>query len=122
DKSWQNIDMGWIKVDTGFRIVRSLAEHADNLAREYLKRTEATRTEIVFNSNATAQTFQTCLSLTVRAFAGLLPRRVDTENEFMRLQGLIDHLPSHGERAEIWAELALRYFMAKRSDDGRRVV
>jgi len=122
DESWRHIDVGWRKVDTGFRIVKSLAEFADDLAREYLAKTEAARNEIAFNASATAKTFRVCLSLVVRAFAGLLPRRVGIPSDSMRLQDLIAHLPSHGERAKIWAELALRYFMAKRLDDGRRIV
>jgi hypothetical protein len=122
DESWQHIDVGWRKVDTGFRIVKSLAKYADDLARAYLAKTEEARNEIAFNASATAQTFQTCLSLAVRAFAGLLPRGVNTESDSMRLRYLIDYLPSYGERAKIWAELALRYFIAKRSDEGRSIV
>lgn len=79
DESWRHIDVGWRKVDTGFRIVKSLAKYADDLARAYLAKTEEARNEIAFNASATARTFQTCLSLAVRAFAGLLPRGVNTE-------------------------------------------
>jgi hypothetical protein len=121
-ESWRSIDVGWAKVDAGFQIVRLLAEHSPDLARDYLAHTESARKEIAFNANATAWTYQTCLRMAVRAFAGLLPHRVDLESDYARLQDLIEHLPSSGERAMIWAELAQRCFIARRSDDGRRIV
>jgi hypothetical protein len=121
-ESWRSFDVGWAKVDTGFQIVRLLAEHAPDLARDYLTQTESARKEIAFDANATAWTYQTCLQMAVRAFSGLLPRHVDSESDYARLQDLIEHLPSSGERAMIWAELAQRYFIARRSDDGKRIV
>ena len=121
-EAWQSIDVDWTKVDTGFQIVRSLAEHAPELAREYLAQTELARNESTFSASTAARTYRTCLRLAVRTFAGLLPRHVDTESDYLRLRDLIDHLPSSGARARIWAELALRCFTAKRSDEGRKIV
>ena len=121
-ESWHSIDVGWAKVDTGFQIVRLLAEHVPDLARDFLIQTESTRKDITFDANATAWTYQTCLRMAVRAFAGLLPRHVDSDSDYARLKDVIEHLPSSGERAMIWAELAERYFIASRSDDGKRIV
>ena len=122
NSAWQSIDVGWAKVDTGFQIVRLLAEHAPDLARDYLAQTESFRKEIAFNANATAWTYQTCLRMAVRAFAGLLPHHIDAGIDYAHLHDLVERLPSSGERAMIWAELAERCFIARRSDDGRRIV
>jgi hypothetical protein len=102
--------------------VRLLAEHAPDLARDYLAQTESARKEIAFNANATARTYQKCLQMAARAFAGLLPSHVDLESDYVRLQNLIEHLPSGGEQAKIWAELAQRCFIARRSDEGKKIV
>ena len=44
------------------------------------------------------------------------------ESDYVRLQDLINHLRSSAERAKIWAELAQRCFIAKRSDEGKRIL
>ena len=36
-KTWDNIDVGWYKVDIGFRIITTLAEYSLSLAQEYLE-------------------------------------------------------------------------------------
>jgi hypothetical protein len=120
--SWQCMDVIWAKIDTGLRIVHSLAEDIPELAQKYFKEIDLLRENMVFNTPSTASLYQTCLRLIVRAFSGILLRNFDTNDDFTRLSDLINYLPSNGEKSEVWAELALRCFIARRSDLGRDIV
>jgi hypothetical protein len=60
--------------------------------------------------------------LAIRAFSGLLKRKLDTEDDLSRLGTLIEHMPSHGERALLWSELALCFYNKGRSDTCKEIV
>src|SRR5208337_2527066 len=63
-----------------------------------------------------ASTYVSCIRLVIRAFRGLLPRRLDTPSDVNKLVSLIDVLPSYGERAILWADLSMRCSLAGRQD------
>lgn len=120
--SWRSIDVGWHKVDIGFQIVQSLAKHSLEAANMYLKWTEDFRAEITLAAEPAALAYIGCLRLATRAFGGLLARRLDSTDDLDTLRRLIDHVPSNGVRADLWAELAIRYYINGRVDECKRVV
>jgi archaellum biogenesis ATPase FlaH len=120
--AWEAIDVGWHRIDVGFRIVRSLAECDPETARMYLDLTEKYRNGIILDANTTALTYLACLRLSIRAYSGLLCRNIDTPEDLDLLTRLIDHVPSSGERAGLWAELALRCFINGRPDRCDQIV
>jgi len=122
ETSWQSIDVGWLKVRTGFRIARSLAEVSNKHAHVYLAKTEDIRDKIIVEDESVARTYCFALRLVTRAYAGLLPRRLNSEEHIQRLQVLIDRLPTNGERAGLWADLAVRHALASQSDVCQRIV
>jgi hypothetical protein len=122
NSAWEAIDVGWRKIDIGFKIAQSLAESSLETARAYLEKTEKLRDEIMLSAQSTALTYLGCLQLAIRAYSGLLPTNLDTEEDIDRLARLIDRIPSNGERAGLWAELALRCHINKRSEDCKRIV
>ncbi len=120
--AWQSIDVGWDKIDVGFKITRSLAKYTLETAQTYLGRAERHREEILLDANLTARVYLACLRLAVRAYSGLLPRKIDSEDDLESLAQLIEHVPSHGERASLWAELALRHQFNGQLNECRRIV
>lgn len=120
--SWKKIDSGWAVVDSGFQIAKSLADHRIDLARQYFRDTESERDQLIFNAEGTARTYMVCLRLVIRSFSGLLPKNIDVEQDHVRVGELIDCLPSRGERAQLWAELAIRCFIASRTDKGQAIM
>ncbi len=119
---WQSIDEGWEKIDNGFKIAQSLADISVEIAQKYIKETETARNEITINDSNAARAYMTCLLLTIRAYGGLLPHGIATQADLDRLTQLIDRLPSNGDRAALWADLALRCFSNKKSDECRKIV
>ncbi len=122
DNAWQAIDEGWLKVNNGFKIAEALADVSAETAQTYINKTETARNEIKINDSGTAQIYLSCLLLAVRAYGGLIPNGVATQSDLDRLTQLIDRLPSNGDRAALWADLALRYSIAKKSDECKQIV
>lgn len=121
-KTWQSIDTGWNKIDIGFKIVSDLATHAPEIAKEFLTTTEQLRNELLLDSRINAQSYLVCIWLAIRAYSGLLAKDLDTEDDLIALTDLIDYVPSHGERASLWALLALRCYMNDKLAKCKRIV
>ncbi len=116
------IDIGWQKVRTSFAISAAIA--GDNLekGREYLALGEGLKKDIHLQTPEMALAIIVSLRLAIAALAGLLQSRQERKEDIERLGDLIDKIPSHGERALLWGDLALRYLRAGRSDDAKKVV
>jgi D-tyrosyl-tRNA(Tyr) deacylase len=68
---WESIDVGWSKVDVGFKIATYISDINSTVAEEYLKKTESFRDEILIDAKATASAYIACIRLALRAFNGL---------------------------------------------------
>jgi len=122
DTAWKSIDVGWEKVDIGFKIARNLAKNSSEIANKYLDITSKIRDEIIIDSKAPAAAYLACLRLAIRAYSGLLPENINTDEDLMRLATLIERIPSNGERAGLWADLALYCFINKHLDECKRII
>lgn len=120
--TWNAIDTGWEKVNVGYKIIRALANDSLEAARKYLELTEEVRKETVLDAPKTARAYIACLQLSIRAYAGLLPKEVNTTEDYERLTALIDRIPSSGARIGLWTELSLRCFSKGRVDICNRIV
>ena len=115
--TWDSIDVGWVRVDVGFRIAAALSECAKPLAREYLTAATSLKSQIALESEAAASAYILPVRLAVRALKGLLRWRLDTPEDLDRLALLIDRIPSNGERARIWSDVALCIFRPNPATD-----
>ena len=119
---WESIDTGWTKVDLGFEIVVSLSEHFRQEAKNYLDLSQTLKEKLVLGSPSTASGYLACIHLSIRAFTGLLTKRVDKSDDLENISDLIDLIPSTSERLQLWSELALRSFANGRKDLCDKVV
>ncbi len=119
--SWEEIERGWEKVDFGFKTTETLSSSID-LAREFFNKTEEYRDTINLNEPIAAGTFCDCLQLTIRAFSGLLNKNLDSSEDLDILEILINRIPSRGERAVIWADIALSFVKYNRLSECLRIV
>jgi hypothetical protein len=122
DKAWKVHDVGWLKINTGFKIARAFATESPDLAAKFLKLTEQVKEVTFIHAEKPALVFIACLKLAIRAFGGLLPKNINTSADIERLSRLIDFIPSKVERAGLWADIALLCFAHNRSEDGSRIV
>jgi hypothetical protein len=114
--SLEEIDIGWEKVRAGFEAATSLATHSPEDARRLLSLAETAKQNIMLQTASSARAYIGTILLSLSAYAGLLPRRLADVNDLRRLGDLVDRIPSDGQRARVWAELALRAQSLKNSN------
>ena len=114
-ESWENIDVGWVRVDVGFKIVEALANSPDR-ALEFLQKVEEYRDGLSLESDASSLAYLACLRLCVRAFSGLFDKRLDNDNDLRRLLRAVNNVPSKAEQIGVLSELALRFKLNNRQD------
>jgi len=122
DHAWEALEIGWKRVDVGFRIIKSFANTSNETAKKYLDLTEKVKDEIFIDTEKPTLSYIACLKLAIRAFAGLLPRDINTSKDMERLTRLINHIPSKVEKAGLWGDIAIVCFMNNHSDMGRGIV
>ena len=122
EEALADVEPGWGRIDAGFRVARSFADRRPTQAKRYLDDAEAERRRTALSSFSSEWTYQACLRLSIRAFAGQLGHGYDPEDDMSRLGRLIDRLPSASLQAQLWGELAMHLFLQQHSDDGDRVV
>jgi hypothetical protein len=115
-RRWQEIDIGWVRIDAGYGMARDLAAFSSADAELILRETESMKKEWSIAAIRPASTFMACIRLLIRVFAGLMPRHLETEIDITAIASLIEILPSCGERAVLWADLAIRASLAERAD------
>ncbi len=120
--SWEAIDIGWQRIDSGFRIAEALTRYSRELGKEYLNLTEDFRKGLSLTAPTTATSYIASVLLSIRAYSGLLRKHIDTDDDLDRLSDVIERIPSCGERAALWAEIALRSYAKGREDICKKIV
>ncbi len=120
-RRWSQIDIGWQRIDSGFLIAKDLAITFPEDACKILTETEALKDDWSIAAHRPAAAYVGCVALVIRAFCGLLPRKLETDVDIKALSALIDILPAYGERAVLWADLCMRCSLAGRSDLAERL-
>ena len=118
--AWSHLDDSPLKVELAFRAAVILAETNRHESVAFVARAEDLREQLGIEFGLPNFTY--CLRLAVRAFSGLLPKRLDTEGDFVRLADQIGRVKSQSGRLRIWTDLALRCFRFERAQEGARIV
>lgn len=122
NRAWEAIDVGWQKVDFGFRVAESVAEWSSELGRDYIGKTDAYRETVLIAASTPAWTYLAIIRLAIRAYSSLLARHIDTDEDMRLISDLIELVPSNGERAGLWSEVALRSYVYKRQEECSKIV
>jgi len=120
--TWEAIDVGWRKINTGFKLVENLAACSLDKARAFLRHIEQIRDSINIDASIPASTYVACLLLTVRAYSSLLPRQLIRQEDTEFLANLINLVPSYGERVRLWTQLVLHCHPNTQSHEHKRLV
>ena len=116
------LEPGTSRIDAGFRVARSIADHHPEDAKIYLTDAESMRKNTTLSSSSAEWTSQACLRLAIRAFAGQLGHGFDAKDDIARIRSRIENLSSTFLRANLWGELAMHLYLQEHSDDGDRIV
>jgi hypothetical protein len=119
--TWELIDIGWIKVDLGYKIVESLIEIPD-FPKEMYKKVNNYRDTLILDSDTTALSFIGCAKLNIRAFGGLLENNLENELDFQKVLKNIENIPSMTERVGLYSDLALKCKFAQKNERFAEIV
>jgi len=119
DSSWESIGEPAAKLHAGYRVAGRLADHERELAIAYLRRADDEKKGY---TDLSSSTFILCIRITIRAFSGLLRRRLFVPADVERIGNLIDRVPSQIERIRLWSDLALRIHRRDHHDLLRDIV
>ncbi|WP_079506907.1 hypothetical protein [Mesobacillus jeotgali] len=120
--TWMSINIGWRKIDIGFKIINALASVSIEISRDYFEKIEEFRNGLIFYDPNISWSYLSVLRLVIRSYSGLISSDIDNENDLEHITKIIDLVPSDGEKALLWNELALRLYSNKKNEKGRTIV
>jgi hypothetical protein len=120
--AWECIDIAWSRVSTAFRIAVALSAVDQELANGYLRLADKLREQLHEDAVVDGQTYESSVRIALRAFGGLLRQSLAEQDDLQRVGQLIRRVPASGERAVLWAEMALRALNAGRDDLATEVI
>lgn len=109
--SYHSIDVLWHKVDIGFQIAQAVTKYSAELGQEYLNSSQRYKRESSLCNSTLAYAYIGCIKLGITAFSGMLSNEIMSDEDLEYLGNLINRLPSSGERAELWSDLAIHHFL-----------
>lgn len=120
--AWNAIEPGYDQIDIGFRIVAEMAQSALQFAKDVLKEVQETRQKMVLDGEDCTDTHIRCCRLAIRAFSGLIPKKLYGKNELEDLADVLGDIPSPRVRALAWSEVALRMYLEGAETECREIV
>src|SRR5262249_5090140 len=66
--AWESIDVGWKRIDAGFKATAILGESALDVAKSFIEETDNFRNGVILDAETSASTFIGCVHLAIRAF------------------------------------------------------
>lgn len=120
-RSLESIESSWVQIDYGFTSTWVLSKMADEEARTIYRDTLSVRKVANLPNRPAAVAYLGCLKLAIRAFVGVVRRKLAVQDSLARLRELIAKVPSGGERARLYGELAIRCFSVGADDIGKVV-
>jgi hypothetical protein len=120
--SWSEIDVGYKRVDMGFRITVALGASAPDFARAFLAKVQDLRKNMVLDSEEYSHTHIKCFRLALRAFSGLIRKKLYSPGDLEAIGELINEIPGASIRAIAWGDVALRLYLEGAQGECKDVV
>lgn len=120
--AWKSIDRLWDRIRSGYEIVAVVGQRLKTLATRYLENTDSLKQESSILAPETAWAAISSIRLVTAALAGLMQKRIIRDEDAKRLKRLIDAVPSFGEQALLWADVAQRLIIHNDPEYASKVV
>jgi hypothetical protein len=122
EKAYNSINSDWDRLDLGFSLVETLSVASTENARTIFKTAHQLKDSTKIYNGHLAQQIGLAIELCVASFIGLLMRKIEVDASLLTLRRLIKEIPSDGERARVWSDLALRAVAVGCKDFGTQIV
>lgn len=107
---WEEIDVGWRRVDIGYKISTMLSDVSKEDARAFVEKVEEYRKTLNFYDSNFSSSYVFLIRLLIKSYNTLIELDENENSDYLVIKDLIDSIPSHGEKAILWSEVALIFF------------
>ena len=120
--SWTLIDDEWIKINVGYKIVQQISKVSTEEARKYMEYVSEIKKHVFIESDTIAINYISCVYLAMRAFAGLIPKAIYSDEDIDNIYELINEISSEGEKAKLLSVLAMYFYKHNKQEIGEKIV
>jgi len=110
------------KIEVLYSIAFNLADYDKAIAKRYVDLAEKLRQQSFVQTGGIERCLLLNLRVTIRAFAGLIRKKAYGESDLPELVTLINRLPDIAMKVELFADLAVRFFLHEAQDSARKIV
>lgn len=121
EASWNQIETQWKKINVGLKIVEALKDMPLR-ANKFLENVTNCYQVGKLSAETTAEAYLLCVHLVLKAFDGLLPENLDTQDDIDRVLQTIGAVSSRLHRIALYNELALRFKIYGKEDKFSEIV
>lgn len=122
EESWNSIDVIWDKVNIGYIMVSLISEKNIEFGKNLFENIKEVKREYKFVSREMSILLIKNIQLCIRAFGGLIKKKLNQDNDINRIKDAINLIPSCGERAFLWGDLALKCHKEKEMNLFHKIV
>ncbi|HHM0730622.1 TPA: hypothetical protein ACRFJD_003673, partial [Elizabethkingia anophelis] len=121
DSEFSKIDREWEKIDIGYRICSDLADVDKSFSKNKFDAAEEIKNNTWLDSEFIAQVYINTISLTVRAFEGVMTNKESFDKEFNMIERLILNIPSELEKITLWTQLAISSYLNDKIEFAKKI-
>lgn len=123
ERTWENIDVPWIKVEVGYEIAKQLSKISlKKEARDYVNKTTELRKNQLLSSYSCVAAYHESLSLYIHSLGILIRANLCDEKDLEQFQNILSYDDSRGEAMIAWSRIALEYYIANDYNNFSNVV
>jgi hypothetical protein len=108
DIALESVNSSWRRIDMMFTVSKLIARFNVDNAKQYLVKAVKLRKENWCATQTIAQTYVSCVKLALRAFCGLVPAHLYTDEDIDHISNLVNRIPSDNIQATMWAHFICR--------------
>lgn len=116
-KSWDKIDIPWMKLDVGFYLSKKLSLTSQEEAKMMLEKVSNIKSSVVFSSLSCVNAFVECLDLYVHSIGILIRKNMITKNHLFEFKNISENVNSYGDSIILWSKIALEYKIANNEQE-----
>lgn len=121
EKTWSDLEEGWIKINIGFKIVRAISEYSKDVAHKYMESIEEIRKQEILESYSHALNYVLCVYLAIRAFGALIANKTYSDDDLEEIFVRIEQVSSVSEKLKMFSVLSTLAFLNKDVELSRQI-
>lgn len=120
--SLDSITIPWVKINTGYKIASTIAKSNMEIAQQIISKINDYKKDVFLGSQSTAISYVSTVYLALRAFSGLIPKNIYSQDDIDNIFTLIEQVNSVTDQVRLYSVLTLYFHKYKVSQWSERIV